>query len=212
MNPANAETLKYLSQLRGDLTTFNPDQVQMVKGYLPKTNLKTNLVNVLSNMRIDLISNSDRELTGKFKQLKADLIGHVDKRISRLQNPTPLVAVDPWIALEVKTQDATLKLRCQNASTHVDDLLFACKEVIAKQLDGANQVEAEEVREFRQNNLPIYLQLIQSSQKTEESISLILKGFEQLEDSLKKAEYTKADAAARQIDSSLQTFALALAK
>lgn len=208
----NSETIQYLTQLKGDLKTFTPDQIEMVKGYLPKTHLRTRLVDVVSTLRLDLISKPDQELTGKFKILKSDLVTHVDKRISRLKNPQDCACIDPWIALERKTSNPDLKSQCEDASTHIEDVLFTCCEVIDNRMQDVSRFEAQEVSEFRANFLPRYLDIIQPNSERSMLEKPIQDGFQRLEEALKSVDFARAEQAAKSIHASLTAYALAVTK
>jgi hypothetical protein len=206
------ETVQYLNQLKGDLKTFTPDQVEMVKAYLPKTHLRTRLVDVVSALRLDLITKPDQELTGKFKQLKNDLVGHIDRRILRLNNPQTCACIDPWIALERRTSNPALKNQCEDASTHIEDVLFTCSEVIDKGMQDISRAEAQEVSEFRTSFLPRYLEIIQLNSEQTTLEKPIQDGFQKLEAALKLGDFTSAKQAAQAINTSLAAYAMAVTK
>lgn len=196
-----SDVINYLSQLQDDLATFNPDQIEMVQQYLHKTDLKTALVGILGNMRMDLIQRSDETLTRTFTVMKDDLIAHIGTRIARLQNPLTSEQSDPWIAVEVGTNDAALQQRCCQASTHINDLLFSCDEVARHRLERGCPIEAAEVHAFRNDSLPRYLKIITTlPQRTQQALEV---GFTSLEESLRGGDYAKALQTTSEIRSTL---------
>lgn len=200
------DVIRYLNQLRDDLETFNPDQVQIVKEYMPQTTLKMKLVDVLSTLRYSLIETEDEALTQTFTVIKGDLMDHITKRISRLQNPATSELIDPWLAVEIKTEDPSLKQQCRAASTHIDDLLFACNEVAERQLLQASSIEANEVQEFCKQALPSYFQLFVTP-SPENLQQVITTGFKKLEEGLRREDFAKAKEATAQIKASLKSYA-----
>lgn len=114
------------------------------------------------------------------------------------------------MALELKVGNSDVSRRCEDASTHLEDVLFTCSEIVDKRLEQASQLEAQDICEFRTRFLPSYLSIIQAGNESERLQKPIIDGFVQLEEGLKQRNYTKAESAAVQIRASLKAYALAI--
>ena len=70
-----------LVRLKKDLENFDPDRANFIRGYWDKTGIKISLIFSLMEVNRHLISNSNPELTKKFKIVLNHFVTYISKKI-----------------------------------------------------------------------------------------------------------------------------------
>lgn len=79
--------IRWLQLLQGDIKTFGPNQINMIKEYLPYTGVHTKMIAVFEQMRRPLMtSTSDTLLDKNYDAALQDFHTHIGKRIVCLTN------------------------------------------------------------------------------------------------------------------------------
>ncbi|MCE5318053.1 MAG: hypothetical protein LLG04_11940 [Parachlamydia sp.] len=164
------------------LTPFNPDQINMIKLVFPETGLKTPIFALLSDLRIELITNADEQLTQQYREIKTAFIEHIFMRIAVLDVPSP--------SLAGRTVTPDIPPRLRQASFHLQDLLFTINTIIHHRVERFSSACVEELRTFRKIHLMNYLSLFPNATK-------LAKYLRKMENALKINDFDRAAKAHR---------------
>ncbi len=117
----------YLENLKHNIGSFGSNQINMIKDYFPKTGIKTNIIKAFEEIANQLRARSDDQLYKEDTEMRARFQEFIAKRQALLQDPQKGHELDPWMELSSSPNHAKLKEKLQDASYHIQDVLFACE-------------------------------------------------------------------------------------
>lgn len=135
-----------LESVAQHLKSFGPDQRGFIRYALPKTQLKTALIEHFGKIDDHLQNTYNPALGKRFDAAKNQMIRHIQHRITQVKS---LPKTD------------RLSLQMENAHYYIEDVLFATKIVSKHVLDVLPlESQAEEIRLLRKEALPTFEQIL----------------------------------------------------
>lgn len=183
---------------------FNLDTACRIKNFYAKTHLQSRVV-------FDWLATSHKQAIlrlsdSRFLQVRQDLTAHLDQRIrtlslyilnergaDKLVSPSEdnKIKSDRWRSN--RNGDESYNVRLLEASLHVSDILFACKEVIEQICEANKNFTDKELSPFVEESLPQYLQMLSDlSNASEEFISELQGNFRKLTDLIASEDFVGA--------------------
>ncbi len=160
MNPGIKHTPstreKYLRDLKDNIPIINPDVMPMIKKGYKKTELKTNLIFTLMDLNDHFIS---LDVCAKLRAIRYNFVDYIERKIQQIQPESLLVPEDPWEVMYPAKRDVDL----MRAHDHIQDVLFACRQIVEQKLDEGVEAACKEIKELRHNNLSGYLDILQKA-------------------------------------------------
>nr|WP_166155095.1 hypothetical protein [Neochlamydia sp. AcF84]NGY94703.1 hypothetical protein [Neochlamydia sp. AcF84] len=188
--------LNLLTKMKNTLNDeFNLDHLDIINCYFKKTSLKSSVVyKWLENARRQAITHST---DSKFPIVRRDFTTYLDKRIATFQacilkepKKNSALLPDIWRAKFVESSyNQTILL---TASMHVQDLLFACHEIIKYLNLHSNPWMKKELTPFIDESLPTYLDLLPNL--SDQLKCDIHASFEELKNLMIQEDFRKAEA------------------
>ncbi|MBS4168312.1 hypothetical protein [Parachlamydia sp. AcF125] len=171
--------LNFLIKMKNTLAEeFNLDQLDIINAYLKKTGLRSKIIyKWLENDRRQALRRSEAP---EFRLVRRQFITYLDKKITTLRasilknqesshSSTPhssqasSLERDIWRAqFEESSKNSAGLLE---ASMHIQDLLFACNQIVKNLHTQAHLLVEKELKPFIEEALPSYLELFPSLSK-----------------------------------------------
>ncbi len=150
--------------------SVHTDAFAIVDSILKETKLDSNLVYTWMKESYQNSQSNHISLENRFVEIKKDFIDHLDQQICRvglyLMNQNKNIPIDSfWFSKASEVTDPWLsssknKLDSLRASLHINDILFAAKEILDKMAEKRTEFVEKELSVFIENSLPQYLLIL----------------------------------------------------
>lgn len=171
-----AKSVRYLTELKQELSVFSSDSIEMLKRSVPKSGFRSSIITTLAEVRSKVCTKS---LYDKYWAVKTDLIAYIDTKINVLKDPKES---DPWIVLK-NLLSLPINLAPSSIIDHIQDVLMSAHLVAKHEFDLGRLSTVKEVKLLHEELVRVYLPAIYSMPESIEKNS-ILKAFGDLGDNI----------------------------
>ena len=133
---------RILEEFREDIRVFGPDQINLIKAYLPQTGVHTRMIEVFEQMRGHVMVSKPKDpksksLYERYNTARKEFNSHLGYRIECLKKPDQTTPHDPWFKLSVSSGNKDLLEASFNLQDHLTDIEIILKYEIEEGCEAA---------------------------------------------------------------------------